>query len=329
MDKDNETVVPFVLKALRNRRRLTQKGLAERAKVDKQTVYRLEADTRERSSTRRSTVDALARALRTDPEILIGKRPLPVAEEDDRSVLEMSKLNTEVSTQMRNAMYLVSERYNVKYSDILELAPFLFCWVAEASLRQRKERLLRMEAALKELQDADSDVKHLHPLDLSEVEEKIKHEKGSIEYHDIWGITAEGYVEGKYPFDTPFAEFLNSLTDEMGNDASLDEYCWSDFPSYRVCQKEAMDLFGADAELADEILQGHIALHQMPKELRELGKRKERADWARAKLEDFRRLLSHSRGLHVRTNHHSTCRRTHGATRHSEQRCRTYCFDWE
>ena len=286
-----EKVVAFALRTMRNRRGLTQDELAHKAKVDKQTVYRLETEKSEHGTTRRRTVHGIAQALRTDPDILTGKRPLPNAEDDQRPALELSKLNFGVSTQTRNAMYLVSDRYNVTYSDIVELAPFLFCWAAEESLRLRKARLGSAELALKALRDADSDMNHMHPLDFDELQEKIDAEKTSIECRDIWGRSTELAVDGEYPFDTPFATFLETLTDRLGGDASFEEYMWGDFPFYRVCKDEALDFTGDDAKLADEILAGHIALHQMPKELREPSKRKERIKWARAKFEDFQRDL--------------------------------------
>ncbi len=284
-------VIPLVLKTLRARRGLTQDDLAQRAKLDKQTVCRLETDKSKESSTRRHTIDGLAQALRTDPDVLTGKRPLPDADDDDRSALDLSRLNFGVSTNARNAMYLVSERYNVKYADIVELAPFLFCWAAEASLRQRKERLASAETALEALRDADSGMEHMQPFDFSQLQEKIDAEKSSIDCYDISGTTSEFAADFDYPFGTPFAKFLANLTNEIGDDATFEEYGWDDFPFYRVCAQEALHLVGGDNELAEAILKGRIALHQMPKELREHGKRNERVNWARAKLEDYQRYL--------------------------------------
>ncbi len=284
-------VIPLVLKTVRERRGLTQEDLAQRAKLDKQTVCRLETDKSKEGSTRPHTIDGLAQALRTDPDILTGKRPLPDADDDDRSAHDLSRLNFGVSTQFRNAMYLVAERYNVKYSGIVELAPFLFCWAAEASLRQRRERLASAEAALSALRDSDNSMEHLQPFDFSELQEKIDAEKESIDCHDIWGKGTEFAVDGDYPFDTPFATFLANLTNEIGDDATFKEYMWDDFPFYRVCAQEALSLIGGDNELAEAILEGNIALHQMPKELRGFGKTKERVEWARAKLEDYNREL--------------------------------------
>ena len=269
-------VIPLVLKTMRARRGLTQQDLAHRAKLDKQTVCRLETDKGKESSTRRHTIDGLAQALRTDPDILTGKRPLPDAENVDSSPMELSKLNFGVSTQARNAMYLAAERYNVKYADIVELAPFLFCWAAEAHLRQRKEHLASAEAALEALRDADSGMEHMRPFDFSELQEKIDAEKTSIDGYDISGTNSEFAADSDGPFGTSFAKFLANLTNEIGDDATFEEYGWDDFPFYRVCAQEAIDLVGGDTKLADAILSGNIALHQMPKELRGRGKRKER-----------------------------------------------------
>ena len=79
-------VIPLVLKTVRERRGLTQEDLAHRAKLDKQTVCRLETDKSKEGSTRPHTIDGLAEALRTHPADVTGKRPLPDADDDDRSV---------------------------------------------------------------------------------------------------------------------------------------------------------------------------------------------------------------------------------------------------
>ncbi len=284
-------VIPLVLKHLRGQKGWTQDELARRAKVNKQTISRLEKENSAHAVTRQHTVEGLAQALRANPNVLTGKSPLPETEDDARPALELSKLNFGVSTQARNAMYLVSERYNVSYVDMVELTPYLFCWAAEASLRQRKERFASAESSLNALRDADSGMDHMQPFDFSDLEEKIDAEKTSIECHDIWGKRTDFAVDGDHPFDTPFATFLQSLASEIGGGATFDEYMWLDFPFYRVCPQEAVALVGGDIELANEILAGHIALHQMPKELRKSGRSKNRAEWARAKLEDFRRDL--------------------------------------
>jgi transcriptional regulator with XRE-family HTH domain len=285
-------VVPFVLKQLRKTRGWTQEELANRAKLDKQTICRLEAESSGQAETRQRTVDGLANALKADPSVITGKTPLAETQDDEGPLTQMSRLNFRVSTQARNALYLISERYNVSQSNIVELAPYLFCWAAEASLRQRKERVARAESALQAMRDADSAIDHLETSDFSEIQRKIEAEKDSIKFHDIWGKGTEFAAHSTdWAFDNPFAVFLESLANDIEGDTTFDEYAMGGFPFYRVCPEDALDLVGGDAELADAILDGRIVLHQMPKELCEPVKTKERVEWARAKLEDYQHAL--------------------------------------
>jgi transcriptional regulator with XRE-family HTH domain len=285
-------VVPLVLKQLRKTKGWTQEELAERAKLDKQTICRLEAESSGHAETRQHTVDGLANALRADPSVLTGRTPLTATQDDEGPLAQMSRLNFRVSTQARNALYLISERYDVAQSAIVELAPYLFCWAAEASLRQRKERVARAESALQAMRDADSAIGHLEASDFSEIQRKIEAEKDSIKFHDIWGTGTEFAAHSTdWAFDNPFAVFLESLANDIEGDTTFDEYGMGDFPFYRVCPEDALDLVGGDAELADAILQGHIPLHQLPKELRDPIKTKERVVWARTKLEAYQHAL--------------------------------------
>jgi hypothetical protein len=65
---------------------------------------------------------------------------------------------------------------------------------------------------------------------------------------------------------------------------------WTDFdyPIYEVCLEDAAYFAEGDADVARPILSGRIALHEMPKELRDDSlKIKERTEWLRAKAEEF------------------------------------------
>lgn len=286
-------IVPFVLKELRERKGLTQGRLAELAKLNKQTIWRLENDETGQEATRARTVTDLARALRTEESVLTGESPLPDAQDDDGPFPEISKLNFQISTSARNALYLMSERYSIPQAYIVELAPYLFAWAAEASLRQRKERLDRAEAALNALKDADKALDHLQPTNLEEFEDKIEQEKAAIEIHDIWGHATDYHANlADGLVDNPFGAFIEGLAVEIGGATTLEQFPWADWPIYRLCPKEVEEFIG-DPELADEILSGHIALHQMPKELRERNPETEtkRREWARSKLEGYKTHL--------------------------------------
>jgi transcriptional regulator with XRE-family HTH domain len=283
-------IIPLVLKTLRKRKGLSQERLAELAKLNKQTVYRLENDEAGQEATRGSTVAELAKVLRTEESVLTGECPLPDPLDDDGPFPEMTKLNFQISTGARNALYLMAKRYYISQAFIVELAPYLFAWAAEASLRQRRERLDRMQAALSALKDADKALDHLQPTDFEELEDKIEQENAAIERHDIWAIATDYHAGRNDPLlDNPFGVFVDGLADEIGDGTTLEQLPWDDWPIYRLCPKEVEEFIG-DPELADAILGGEIALHQMPKELREGDSQAEnkRREWARSKLEGLR-----------------------------------------
>ena len=140
-----------ILKRLRSAKGWSQEQLAENTKfqgfpkIDKQTISRLERGDREK--TRGRTIEQLARALKVEPDVLTGEAPFPELEVESEPI-QKSQLNVRVSRAARNALHLVAQRYvGLEPSQIVELAPFLFCWAAEASLRQRRERLKQLENA--------------------------------------------------------------------------------------------------------------------------------------------------------------------------------------
>jgi transcriptional regulator with XRE-family HTH domain len=286
-------IVPFVLKTLRKRKGLSQERLAELAKLNKQTIHRLENDDAGQEATRGSTVAELAKVLRTEEGVLTGERPLPDPQDVDGLYPDMTKLNFEISTGARNALYLMAERYSIPQAFIVEVAPYLFAWAAEASLRQRRERLDRMEAALIVLKDADEALDHLQRTGFETLKDKIEQEKTAIGRHDIWGMGTEyhQYSDDKL-FDNPFGVFVDGLAEEIGDGTVMEQFPWDDWPIYRLCPKQ-VERFIGESELADAILRGEIALHQMPKELREGGAetKNKRREWARSKLEGYRTNL--------------------------------------
>jgi transcriptional regulator with XRE-family HTH domain len=277
-------VVPDVLKRLRAAKRISLDELADRAKINRQTIYRLEKGPN--GNTRDRTIQQLAKALGTEPAVLAGEK-LPGSQDEDRSYFLMSKLGFRISTSAHNAMYLITERYDVKYADIVELAPFLFCWAAEASLRRRERKLRDVEVALEAASKLQREISHLNVFDLTEAREAIGAERESIKFKDLFGLSSDSHFKLDDWRDNPFASFLKSLTETIGEDADFEGYSYMDYPQYRVCAQEAAALADGDDELIKHILEGHVALNDLPKELREISLRKERAEWLRNKAEEF------------------------------------------
>lgn len=252
-------VSSFVLRRLRTKKKLSLERLAEMSKVDRQTLHRLEHD--KQSENRAHTIRQIAHALDVEEGILTGDLPFP--EPQAQYDVTLSRMNIKISTLARNALYLVADRYDVGQSRIVELAPFLFCWAAEASLRQRRNRL----------EQADS----------NRSEEMFEEELDSISCRDLFGEAVS---------DNPFEAFLRNLAADIGEDATLDVFSFWDYAEYRICVEDAALVADGDSDLTEEILSGRVALHEMPKELRESGMCKERAKWARDKADEYRQNLA-------------------------------------
>jgi transcriptional regulator with XRE-family HTH domain len=150
---------PNILKRLREAKNWTQDALAEKTKIHKQTISRLERG--DRSKTRCQTINQLARALMVEPEVLTGEKPAPEMQREASSLDVRSQLNVRVGTGPRNALRLVADRYRVEPSQIVELAPFLFVWAAEESLRQRREKIAEVERRCDAALEAESGIRHL------------------------------------------------------------------------------------------------------------------------------------------------------------------------
>jgi transcriptional regulator with XRE-family HTH domain len=295
-------VDPVVLKSLRKAKGWSQEQLAEKTKagkqpkIDKQTISRLERGERPRTRTR--TIKQLAQALGTDPAVLTGDSPAPEFAPATSSLDPRSQLNVRVASASRNALTLVAWRYQVQPFQIVELAPFLFVWAAEESLRQRRDCIAEVERAYDAALKVEKDIRHLPIPNSTYSDEKIVAEHESIKCRDLFGnsIQEQDFLDPAFKFDSdtenPFAIFLSKLVAPFGDVANFESWSGSWSPQYRVCPEEAAKLVGGDRDRADEILLGVVALNEMPKEIRNPGMEKERAEWVRVKAEEHRQKLA-------------------------------------
>ena len=285
-------IVPFILKRLRTSKGLSQEQLAERAKINKQTVFRLERDSGSQTNTRERIIQSVARALSTDPDVLTGQAPLSDATHDDIPG-DQSKLKFPTSHFAQNALHFVSERYDVTQQEIVELAPFLFCCAAEACLRHRRERVRALEKACQAAKNLVDEMRHISGFDLETSKKIIATETASIDRQDIFGLMLDDEFGGANDFtENPFALFLGALANDTGDVAEFEGYAYRDWPQYRVCPAEASRIAGGDSDVANAILEGHVALSEMPRDLSR--KPQERAEWIREKVEAFRASLNRS-----------------------------------
>jgi transcriptional regulator with XRE-family HTH domain len=282
---------PSVLKQLRASKGWSQDQLAENTKfgrnprVDKRTISRIERGKQPSSHGR--TMQQLARAFGVELAVLTGEAPIPDNKRQEQSASESS---IQITAHARNALYLIYERYHIRPWQIVEMAPFLFFWAAEASLRQRSNRIEQMERACRAVRDEERQVEYLRMSDSSDLDEKIEAEKDSIKSKDLFGyqIDDAGFAVFKHEWtENPFARFLNDLAEEFADVMTFEGISSVDYPEYSVCPEEAERLVGGDKVLADRILSGIVALNEMPPEVRESFNSADRSDWVRAKAAEF------------------------------------------
>jgi transcriptional regulator with XRE-family HTH domain len=278
-------ILPDVLKRLRAVKGWSLDQLAEKAKINRQTLHRLEKA--EHGNSRESTIRKLARVFGVGQAVLTGEEKLPDAPDNAPPFL-MSKLTFPISTSTLNALFLVGQRYHVPQSDIVELAPFLFCWAAEASLRRRRDLLQQAEAARDNARELEAKMRHLIDSDSEDFKNKIGAERQSIEDGDLFGMSHDYYLTANDWTDNPFALFLYGLTADMGEEDTFEGYGSFDYPTYRICADVAVQFTDGDTDLADHILRGHMEMNQMPKEIREPVNFKRRAEWIRERVQEFR-----------------------------------------
>lgn len=303
-------IVPEVLRALRERRGWSQEELAENTrygrlpKIDKQTISRLERGEAKRPRGR--TVQQLARALGVEIAVLTGGAPLPVHQPSSPK----DSLKTLIGAQHHNALSLVAWRYGVTTSQIVEMAPFLFWWAAEASLNQRRRDLARLQEAYEAAQNIERNIPHLPGHDSKDTtDEIIRAEAESIHYCDLVAMHIDCPSDPKA--GNPFERFLRELGDQIDDgNGRFDYFDTFDTPTYMVCASEAAELVANDQQSAKEILEGFVSLSDLPERLRIYRYAndfpEERAAWIRERANEIRE--EHARhvmeGERNRRGHH-------------------------
>ena len=269
------------LKQVREIRKLTQPELADRSKVNKQTIYRYE-NPKFTGAIRAKNLKKVADALGVDVDVLTGAEPIPFELlHAPHAVEEASyQLNVRIDAPIRNAYELVAHRYNISATKIAQLAPLLFSIVVERSFNYRRKKLAAIEQALENYVEAKKAADHMPGLwvDTSELERSIEAERASIETKDLFG--ENGYdIDRNFDLEVlnPFRSYLVALV-ENHHDIELADVGPTS-TAYRVCRSEATDLASGDQEVAKWILAGEVPIHRMP---RGLDSDEARLEWMRA-----------------------------------------------
>jgi transcriptional regulator with XRE-family HTH domain len=259
---------PINLKRAREAKGLSLERLAGKAKIDKQTIYRIEAEPPKKR--RALTVKALADALGLTVTELCGPDlELEAKERAEPRIEEKAQLNVRVSERIRNSFALLAVRYHVTPSQVVQIAPFLFLWAAERSLQLRRER-----AQL--FRDAQSVMDEAVPSYLSYsslVDDRlIDLEEHSIAKRDIFGMEFKGdemeFLEhGPNSWSLPLENVLRSMLADMPEDTKFEDWEFEEEPRYEICRSDAVEWLGGDTEAAQHFLAGLVPLRDIPNDL--------------------------------------------------------------
>ncbi len=266
------SIRPELLRELRRRQGLRLHTLAARAGISKDSVWRIENGTQ--PGNREDTQRRLARALGVEPGVLTGERPLPVVATAPRG-----RWNVEVSQAARNATVLAARRYHVPEALIAELAPLLFVLAAEESLGRRRAMLAELETALAKAAEAGEDMPHLAGIgDTTDpVRGAVAAEERSVSARDLFAenldpdmLACMGDSGGDTGADNPLAVFLAERARRTSIGAPGLAAVARVTPTgmaATLCRAEADEAAGGDAVLTEAILDGRIALGEMPRGL--------------------------------------------------------------
>lgn len=272
------------LREMREFRKLSQEQLAQRARLNKQTIYRMESGLSGRI--RSSSLEALAKALGTQPDVLTGAASLPHEEMSAKQerTRGLHKLKDPVDGSVRNAYTLVSIRYDVPIARIVELAPLLFFLLAEKSLQRRRDNLEKLASYIKSANEMYWNFAHLAAgiIPGNSCADAIADEAQSIEAKDILGHCVEdaGHIGDN---ENPFARYLQELAEDLSSPVKLDA-CSEFSARYEICREDLLALTANDELLAKLLSCGDILLHEMPRELLGPSKVDQRLDWFRNHL---------------------------------------------
>lgn len=287
-----------ILKRRRDELGMSLADVAERSNINIATIHRIERGKTARTNQR--TVAQLAKALKVEPHELTAAKADADAESNDDLLYSRSQLNVRVSHEARNALSLVGLRYGMRPSDIIEFAPLLFYVVAEESLKARA-------ANLKALAEARSQIGALSD-QFPHITERMTHdwpgedlemlEDRSIRARDLRGTIIDEDNSGSDPRPIQYEDgehnpLLDHLRrrlaavqspDEPG--AELESWYEGWTPRYLICKQQARDFFGGDEEAADDVLNGMVGLHELPREMRGAGQEAVRSAWIKERVKE-------------------------------------------
>ncbi len=242
----NDTICPEALKKYRNKRRLTQKALAEACRCSPEQVCRWENGKSLR--VRKHLRERLTAVLKVSWE----KLTVPPMDEDDQGGDPRSEqLNVRLRPEARAALDLVCHRYGLRRAQVVELAPLLLLIVAENSLIYRKKKLEEMKTLVKKAKDdIEAAAKHLDfPFALlHDFDDAISQEEDALKAGKVFNsyLTIDGELHDS-EFSDPFTNYLCDIAEK-----TIKKFVSQIFPDNPVYYDFDTRLFGEALNLSSE-----------------------------------------------------------------------------
>ena len=289
------------LRLLRRFRHLSVGELAQKSKVSKRHIGRLEAKAGA-SSVRAVTLKRLAASLEVETSKLCAPADRPRLNHDLPRAIPV---NVEIPPQVALAYDLVSARYGATMVEILCLAPMLFTLLAEASLAWRRTGVERIAELVEEFNEACAPKDYvLYGANQEESWEGIWYELESIEQRDLIGKQRRGYIHdlNRDSSDTdrnPFLAYLRHLAQEVDAHGVVDlskakaESGFHLFPGWRafqggyeICARELARITGGSNEALLALQYGDVRLRDVPEALGSDETAEQRIAWLEERLSD-------------------------------------------
>ncbi len=258
---------------------LSQKELAAQIGVDAGTLSRWKRGDIKRL--RANQINKLCEALRTTRTELCSE-----ADFLDRPAIEArnrGQANFNLDTACRNALALVAHRYGVTRQEIVEVAPLMFFILAEQSLNDRRAKLQKFKENQELTENSAPAHMRIKLQDLFDREnENISQiEEYSIDERDLFGKHFGNW--DRQPENNPFANFLSASLKNTGKQSNC-AVVWDGYdpPKYFVGLEELSELLGSEKEACGHVINGSVALSEMPGDVRRSDPER-RAAWVKEK----------------------------------------------
>ncbi|MHA6689433.1 helix-turn-helix domain-containing protein [Devosia sp. A449] len=279
-------VIGSILREARRRAGLSTQELADKSKISQKQITRLEG-AEHHGGVRERTVKQLADVLRISAKVLDGSDPLPPPVPQPGKVA----VSNVISHSSRLAIDLLSRRYGVSASEVINLAPLMFVLLAEGSLAWRRKKLEEVEAAADRLADL-AKTSHLAFAHAAyRVSDAANGERSSIQEADLFGghLDDDAYHFGYDPrTGSPFAHYLAALAADYDSSViSVDEVGGEEdgkYPSYSVCDEDLAKIAIGSKWGQLALRFGHARLDEIPKDLWSDDREKDRAKWLDDKM---------------------------------------------